>query len=215
MRPRSLETLEDYLDQSFSWRKAELVEVGLTLRLSRGTSAESTLARLGIALACAHWEGFVRDAAQGYLSFVDSRGLTFEQLQTNLRAIALRGRVMAAGRTRKIRHHLELAEFVVKRIGSVPRFDWKAEIDTESNLSSTVLRDILDTIGLAYLAHYELRANFIDRAVLSRRHRVVHGEREPADADDYANVHSGIASLMETFRNQITDAATSNLFMDS
>lgn len=71
MKIKTLEDLEDSLNTHLAWRKKEMMT--LKLLIESGDEARITLIRAGIALLCAHFEGFIKDASNDYLSFVSNQ----------------------------------------------------------------------------------------------------------------------------------------------
>jgi len=76
--------LEDALDESFGWRRVELQAMDAAIadaeKGGAGTPLSRALARSGIALLYAHWEGFVKDGCQRYVDYVSKRRLTCDQV---------------------------------------------------------------------------------------------------------------------------------------
>src|SRR5690606_30193343 len=71
MKVRTLEMFCDFLDEELAWRKKELSVLKNLVERDLGTfSHNKALARCGVALLYAHWEGFVRIAGTSFLEFV-------------------------------------------------------------------------------------------------------------------------------------------------
>jgi hypothetical protein len=81
----------------------------------------------------------------------------------------------------------------------------KDNVDTESNLSSRVLRDLITSLGLDY-APFETKAVLIDERLLGNRNRIAHGEFLALEAEDTVNLANQIIALMENFRDQVENA---------
>jgi hypothetical protein len=99
----------------------------------------------------------------------------------------------------------EKCEFVIDILGSKDsRFAriHEALIDTKSNLSSTVLRDICTICSIDF-ARFEKEASFIDTVVLKRRNSIAHGEEQYVDANDVEDLISRSIALMRDFKNQL------------
>ena len=73
MRIRSQYELSEYLSGSLSRRKREVTTIKFLVSRARTHEVEPLL-RAAICLLYAHWEGFVREAATAYLSYVSRQG---------------------------------------------------------------------------------------------------------------------------------------------
>lgn len=93
---RTLDMLISNLDDDFSWRVKELsVLKSRVPRIKSGTlkdDEQDTFIRAGITLLYAHWEGFVKFAADNYLNYVSLRKLKHNELKTCFLALCLKKR---------------------------------------------------------------------------------------------------------------------------
>jgi hypothetical protein len=93
MPASTVEELGDDLDASLQWRRSELASLHSAVQgLAR--TAESApfgraLLRSSVALMYAHWEGFTKDALQGYLDFVARRRLKYGDLSDAFATLSL------------------------------------------------------------------------------------------------------------------------------
>lgn len=71
MSIRTLEELSDLLARELAWRKKELaVMKGFIENRKFQADQHRVLIRSGVTMLYAHWEGFIKVAASGYLEFV-------------------------------------------------------------------------------------------------------------------------------------------------
>jgi MAE_28990/MAE_18760-like HEPN len=209
---RTAEALVDHLAEALAWRKVELSRFEVMIQGAPSSDIELALCRAGVVMTCAHWEGFVKEAAQAYLNFVACQRLSYRQLNASLCATALKSDIVNAGQSKKTSAHLDLTTFVRDHLDDPATIDWHGVVATESNLSSAVFADVLATVGFPQLNIYQLRANFIDAQLLEHRHAVAHGERRPASRNDFDDVRFGVQKLLDTFRDQVEDAAVGGAF---
>jgi hypothetical protein len=159
----------------------------------------------------AHFEGFTRYAAQAYLEYVASRRLTNEALAKNFLALGLRDALAPVSSSRKASAFGAGVQFFLDRGSERARIPYKTAVDTESNLSSRVLEEIIYVLGLDF-APYAGKSKLIDARLLGRRNHIAHGEYLSLDDVDYDELHEGVISLMENLRNQIENAVTLELY---
>lgn len=68
---KTIEKLEDLLMQDLAWRKKEMVS--LKILVDKDEVNEPILLRAGIALLCAHFEGFIKRASNCYIGYVSEQ----------------------------------------------------------------------------------------------------------------------------------------------
>ena len=87
MSIRTLIELGEFLDSELSWRKKELTTLRFLVRRTRRHEVNALL-RAAICMLYAHWEGFVKAAATGYVCYVNTRRLKYRELSPNFVALA-------------------------------------------------------------------------------------------------------------------------------
>jgi hypothetical protein len=85
------------------------------------------------------------------------------------------------------------------------------EVETKSNLSSEVLKEIVYTLGLDY-KEYEIKAKLIDDTLLKNRNEVAHGKFVLVDTEEFINLHTTIVELIDLFANQISNAVSAKAY---
>ncbi len=173
---RTLEELKDKLDDFLVWRRQELLIVQKMIHSSENESKKnSCLIRAGVALLYAHWEGFVKESGIAYLNFVSMQGLKYEELAPNFIALAMKTRLNEASQTKKSKIYNEVVDFFLSGLSEKSKLphDSKA-INTESNLSSEVLQNIIYSLGLDY-RDFEVEKDLIDDKLLKNRNTIAHG----------------------------------------
>lgn len=214
MKIKELEKLQDLLAKDLAWRKKELIDIKLLIH----STQNKTLCRVGIALLSAHFEGFIKQAANYYVVYVSSQNLKISDLTTNFAAIQAHSTFNECAvsdkisvRKRAIDNFLE--DYTTKNF----QVDYSPEhpiISTQSNPSSTVVKNIFASIGLDF-APYETKVNYIDSDLLSNRHSVVHGNKIYIEQSDFDSTLEIITEIMEQFSDQILDAACNKVYLKS
>lgn len=206
MKIKKLEKLQDLLDQDMAWRKKELIDIKILIH----STQNPTLCRVGIALLSAHFEGFIKQAANYYVVYVASQNLKISELHTNFAAIHSGKLFSPCAESDKITvYQNAIDKFLEDYLSKNFQVRYSSNnpiIKTEGNPSSNVVKNILDSIGLDFTP-YETKANYIDADLLSNRHDVVHGNRIYISINDFDNTFKIITEIMEQVSVQILSAA--------
>ena len=212
-KPRTAELLLDHLAEILAWRRVEATKLGFLAAGARDRDEELTLCRAGVTLLYAHWEGFVKEAAEAYLSFVTYRGVDNEQLIPSLVAVSIRSKLLNAGMSKKSADHVAFIQYFRTAEASPARLEDSTAIHTDSNLSSSVFREILATLGFEHSSLYETRSNFIDQRLVGTRNEICHGSRRPVDLKEFDELRAGVDLLIERFGEQVLDAAIEGRYL--
>jgi len=214
MKIKKLEKLQDLLDQELAWRKKELIDIKLLIH----STQNPMLCRVGVALLSAHFEGFIKQAANYYVVYVASQNLKLSDIQTNFVAIHEAKVFEPCAKSNKITvYQKAIDKFFDNYTTKKFQVDYSPEhpiIKTEGNPSSTVVRNIFDSIGLDF-SPYETKTNYIDADLLSNRHGVVHGEKIYIQISDFDNTFKIITEIMERFSEQVLLAAVNKDYLKS
>ena len=205
MRIRSLTQLTEYLEEELAWRKRELTTLRFMLG-SRRAHERQLLLRAALCVLYAHWEGFVRAAATGYLSFVATRGLRFRELTPNFVARGLRSEILQAGQSNRPTIHTALTTRLMLGLSEPASMDWENSVETRSNLGSENLNEILCLLGLDNES-YRSKQVLLDKKLLEKRNLIAHGRQTEIELDDYFGLHDEIVQLVEKFRTDVENAA--------
>ncbi|NJL59075.1 MAG: hypothetical protein HC887_04920, partial [Desulfobacteraceae bacterium] len=110
MKVRSKEELIDCLNESSKPRKRELIS--LNEMIGKGRKHEKIIAcRSAIMLSYAHWEGFVKEGAIAYVSYVAFKAPFLDKVKANFQAIACKPYLLiAAQATKRITPHIEVVK---------------------------------------------------------------------------------------------------------
>lgn len=208
----SIAKLDYVLDKQLSWRKKELTR----LRFAVETAPEdegAVLRRAAVALIYAHWEGFVKEAGSGFLELIASQQRFQFELTDNLVALARRKELRELGRSARVSRYGEMIKKVKDSGRDVLRIPWKDALDTQSNLDFGTLREVLYVLGLDELPYKTMAKPVID-ALVTSRNGIAHGEGLPVTAELYTRVHDGTLLLLDKFRDQISDAAANETYLN-
>lgn len=90
----------------------------------------------------------------------------------------------------------------------------KEAISTASNLSSEILKEITNILGIDF-SLYSTKSVLIDTKLLKRRNEIAHGNYLMFDREEYIELHTEVIEMLDIFRNQIENAALEKKFMQS
>jgi hypothetical protein len=204
MTVRTEEQISAALAADLIWRKREMTV--LRWLLERGTAdRKSVLLRSTITLTYAHWEGFVKTAAAYYLEFLHFRRLKYTELAPNFVALSARAILRRGAAANAFAVHMEVTEFFLSHLGDQSRIPYKEGVETTGNLSSTALKNIIETLGLDF-SPYASKSHLIDERLLRQRNTVAHGEYLVLDQPAVEEMIREVISMLEVFRTQIENA---------
>jgi hypothetical protein len=215
MKIRSVLELSEALDDASAWRKKELSALRILIASRGRLHEQAALRRAAVPLLYAHWEGFAKEAATYYLQLVARQKLRYRELTPCFIAIGARGRIRQAADSRRMSVHIPIVQFFLHGLDDEARFAPDGAIDTESNLSSTVLRDLLATIGVPYDSAWSAKELLLDGSLLKTRNDVAHGDRVDVDALTYDQLHDFVVDLLDQMKASIENQAATRAYLRS
>lgn len=214
MSIRTAEQLSDKLANDLAWRKKELAEVkALVEAKSISEQRHKALVRSGICILYSHWEGFVKLAANSYLEYVRLQKITYKQLSSNFLALAMKEKLKEAKETNKPSLYIPICDFFLSELNQRCLLP-KEAISTGANLSSEILKEITDILGIDF-SPYSTKSVLINTKLLKARNEIAHGNYLIFDKEEYLELHTEVIEMLNKFRNQIENAALEKKFMQS
>ena len=209
---RTTDQLISKIADDLVWRRKELTVLRALVLESRGDILRSrVIIRGSVSILYAHWEGFVKKSSSYYLEYVASHRLPYKNLAANFIGLTLKAKFLELGASEKISAGNDLADFFCTELESRSNVPYKKTVDTKSNLSSKVLIDILDALGLD-VTQFETRLKYIDTNLVNPRNHIAHGEVLDITVEEYLSLHDNVITLIETYRNQVENASVLRLF---
>jgi hypothetical protein len=210
-----IRTVDQFLDKVSDERIWRIREIS-TLRLQCYTPdmpehAAKALRRSFVPIAYAHWEGFVKKVAHYYLELVAMQGLQLGELNSSFMSLYLwkeYGPSISRGKAFSL---VDICNTMMTQDTKKVRIHYKDVISTNSNLDSKTLSDICSTLGLSFTA-FETKTLFIDATLVGKRNHIAHGEDQEILKFDMENIKKEVVNLIDIFRNEIENAATSSAF---
>lgn len=210
MKIRTLGQLQEGLDQVFSWRVKELAY--LKGRISSTTSyAQASYLRASLPLLYAHWEGFVKESSEAYLTYVAGQKLPYGQLASCFVVFGAKKHLADLVSARQSKANIAAVNFFRTNANANSNLSLSGAIRTDSNLSSTVFENIATSIGVDF-SPYESYANLIDKNLLDRRNRIAHGEYLDVDGSGYFALSEDVLKLMRMYKTDIENLASTEAY---
>lgn len=209
MAPRTISELEDLVDDALAWRKVELqalkTEIDRAERRSPGAPLARALARSGVAMLYAHWEGFVKESCQAYVDYVAKRRLLYKELNDGL----LESTLMALHR--KVSTGSDVARAAMIEMIRSPdsaraRVPKATIVDTKSNLRTDVLCEILGGVGFSS-DDFRTKGNLIDLSLCDARNSIAHGRNMYPSEGTFGDLYAEILGMMNDIRALIVSGA--------
>jgi hypothetical protein len=200
--------LDTFLTEQLVWRRKELHDLKTLVRNKKESTEVRPLIKGGVVLAYSHWEGYVKETSEAYLSYVSFCEPRKNEIASNFLAVYIVDKV------RKSKEFSECVEDIVSLI-NIP--DGKCPIPkdiihSESNLNSEVLEKIMNQVGLDF-SFYATKRNFLDQSVLGLRNPIAHGEQRILKIDDYIEIADFVIELMERYKILLQDAIDKKMYL--
>lgn len=209
MPVRTVEELADRLDEGMAWRRIELQALKAAVsdaeKKSPGSPLSRALARSGVTMLYAHWEGYVKDSCTAYVEFIAKRRLRCDELSDEL----LRTVLESLSRRAVIGDEEALLTlFDAVRGPSAPRarIPKLTMVDTKSNLRFKVLCEILTQIGFS-AEDFTTKDKLIDVSLCDRRNSIAHGREDYPPPGDFAMLLNEVLDMMERVGDMIMAGA--------
>lgn len=214
MKIKTLTKFQDLIDDDFSWRKKELIDLKQIIH----STNNPIYVRAGFALLCAHFEGFIKQTANYYLVYVSSLNIPVSSLKCNFAAIYSSNNFKSCKNTEKISvYNKFISSFLNDYNSSSFKVVYSIDnpvIKTGGNPSSTIFEEIIHALGMDFSV-YETKRNYIDTDLLSNRHKIVHGERFYLTKEDFDQTLLNVMNIMETFKEQVFTSAQEEYYMNN
>ena len=208
---RTANQLQDVLDQELSWRLREIHDIRSAARAA-GSASQKTFIRAGVTLLYAHWEGFVKAGADAYVNYLSCKGLPNSELRLCFVALGLKSHIHSLISSSRSTASVAALEVILAELEKPANLPIRNSIDTQSNLSSAVFRDIAGWIGLDP-ERYSTKFNLLDESLLKRRNRIAHGSYLELDQPAFADLVDQVVELLRWFKSDLENALATEAFM--
>lgn len=212
MKPITVEDLTNRLDQDLSWRKKELIFLKNRANGCKPV-AQGCFIRSGIALSYAHWEGFVKNSSNEYLAFVFSQRKKYEELNDNFFGILICKELSKYSESKKQYIYSDFSVNNISKYKEKTELNPSTFIDTQSNLTPTLFREILSILGIKEEL-FITKDKFIDEKILKNRHDIAHGRRsDNFSYNDLEEITSEVIKMLTEYKELLLDYATNKKYL--
>lgn len=205
MKVRSIDELETTISQEYSWRRKELTNIK-NLTLSSRDHIKKTLLKMSVDLLYSHWEGFVKESSIAFCEYLNFQGIKYKRLLSNFHVCALMSEFQGQYPPSNFKSTFNIVTGASLALEKKMKIDIPNYIDTQSNLKSNVLKELTQKLGIDYSV-YELKENLIDERFVGLRNAIAHGEYRDVEEKDFIELYEGITSLIDIYKNQISNLA--------
>lgn len=213
MKIKSLEKLEDSLNEDLVWRKREITSLKFLLNRARA-SDEPVLYRAAIALMYSHWEGHIKFCSHAYLNYLNNLGLSCDSLSDSFVQMNLGSTFEDKDSVRDYKIQKKLREYFCQLSDYKFKVNEQKAISTKSNLNYEVLESIINKLGLSE-ENFKLKENFIDATLLDYRNAIVHGEKRSLEdiKSAYISIEEHLLDMIQIFHEMIKTSASNKDYL--
>lgn len=213
MKVRSLDELQDKLQEDLAWRRREFTTLKLMVSESR-KHQKDVLLRSSIALLYSHWEGHIKHCALVYICYLKQLAPKYKNMQDNFFQLSLGNKFNQGFSIKKFQSQKEIFDYISNGLEENFDVNEAVVIDTESNLKYAVIYNILSQLGLD-TSVFELKENFIDSKLLKCRNSIAHGDKvgEHELLETYKELEAELLEMITTFQNLVINSAENKSYL--
>ena len=140
-----------------------------------------------------------------FLEYVAGQRHSVSELRSNFITLLVRGKIDKASESNKYSAFDEVTRYIINNQSTRAKIPTKNVVETQSNLSTNVLKEILWCLGLSY-DYFEPKEKLIDLKLVGRRNHVAHGESIDIENDDFVDMADEVIGLMLAFKNLLENS---------
>lgn len=199
-----IDEFQDYLQNDLAWRKMEISQLFMIMQTSE---SKEIVAKSIILLLYAHWEGFIKKSSKCYIKYISDKNIKLSLLTENFEAIMLKKYAIECIENDSNNLAKEFTFLIAQKkkanrpfnvaIDIENEFDDKV-IDTHHNLSSKVLKNIIQIVGIEHNEAIQTRKQYLDSNLVNNRNTIGHGSVLKNEEDiDSPIEYSRVAKLKD------------------
>jgi len=206
MKIKSKENFLDVIQAERAWRRKELTNLKSLIHQSR-ESHNKTLVRAGVLLLYSHWEGYVKKVCETFFHYMNFKSHKYSALKPNFWAVGIANEFNGNFPQKKFDSYIKTVNFILDKSNELKfRIDVSSRVDTKSNLTTDVLVDLLNMLGVES-EHFTNNRYYIDSKLLKYRNAIAHGERTEnnpdlsIDEDEFNEIYARVNNLIDHFES--------------
>lgn len=205
---KSQSQLEDFLADQLSWRRKELHDLKSVIIEKKKSKELKPLVKSAIVLAYSHWEGYVKDISNAYLSYISFREIPKNEVAENFLTLVVQNNL----KNKKFEECILEISILFDETNKKCVIPTENIINTDSNLNFEVLNKIMSLIGLDH-SFFVTKQQFLDKNLLGCRNAIAHGENRDVNADDYNEIFSFVLESMTQYKTLIENALSLKTYL--
>lgn len=207
MAIKTTEQLLAKVDYEISWRRKEIHDLKTIAHSSHVSDLrKKVLYRTGVALLYAHWEGFIKYTGTYYLEFVSYQRLPINELKNNFVTLIYKNKINESVCSNKFSIFDSITDILINENTKIVKVPYVNIINTQSNLSSKVLKEILWCLGIEY-SLFATKEHLIDSRLVNKRNHIAHGEEIAITRDDFIEIVDNILEIIVLFKDELENSA--------
>lgn len=153
----------------------------------------------------------MKRAADFYINYVAYQRLNLNELSNNFIALSARTQIRDISASDNAEIANKAIEFLWSTAESRAPIPKGPTVNTKSNLSSSVFKNISNVIGVDW-SRYSTRFNFIDSSLVERRNSIAHGEFLDLHHRSYQELSDDVVELLRWVKTDIENEASTSSF---
>ena len=187
-----LEQYENEIVSDLAWRKLEIAHL---FKIMNDAETKEVIMKTMVLLLYAHWEGFIKRTSKLYLKYVAELKVKNKDLTINFQGLMLKN--FAKECIEKDGLNLQKEFDFMNKQNKIENKPFKIKVDpnnefdediinTQHNLSSKVLKNITQIVGMKYNDAMKKRSNYIDVMLVNHRNSIGHAGKfaNPKNEED-------------------------------
>jgi hypothetical protein len=143
---------------------------------------------------------------------LNGKGIKYSELKDSFKVYCVLNKFDGNFPSKKFSSYIEAITVLNNDLDEKLRINTELYINTQSNLKSAVLKDIVQKLGLDY-AEYELREQLIDQRFVVLRNAIAHGENREVDEATVKELYEEINKLIDCFKNQMLNSVWNKSYL--
>ncbi len=204
-----LHDLSDLLNN----RLDQITKITRVTHAHESTVLEQTAFHMAIPLLYAHWEGFVKEALQNYLRFIQERAIPQRMIEPAVLAYSWTPDARRLAANLSFESQVRIVERALAALSGVVQFGKdELEINTKGNLKFETLEDLFKWLSLDIDTVRGRKAQV--NTLVNRRNMIAHGGRpQSVEVEEVDRLAQLVVDLMKDVEGAVSSAVADQTYM--